>query len=105
MHTASSQQLVAVLKAKTESKRLQKVGIIFAVRDDPHLRKWRTEQVFRILRESRAVQTYVASDARIGQQFSTLFRKKAFSPVFLNGTRFLQIFLTEKKAVAKTSLP
>lgn len=42
-HTASSQQVVAVPKKNTESRRSQKVPVVFADRDDTLLREAGTE--------------------------------------------------------------
>lgn len=55
--TATSQQIVPVLKRNTESRSTQTFATIFAVTDDPLLRNARSEQMHHCLRASMAVQT------------------------------------------------
>lgn len=57
---ASLQQGLAVLKARTESERLQKFTTLYAATNDPHLREAGTEQAGQVLRASMAVHTYAA---------------------------------------------
>lgn len=77
--TAFSQQIVAVLEAKTERRRLQKFATLFAVTENRLFRRAGTEQVRQTLKESLAVQTDAAGDVRLAQWLSTLFRKKHLS--------------------------
>lgn len=60
--TASSQKIVAVLKAKTENRESQKTATLFVATDDPLLEKAGTEQIGQVLKASMAVQKYAADD-------------------------------------------
>lgn len=89
----SLQQVVLVLKKGMKSKRMRNCRTVFAVTDDSLLRRAWTEQAYRALRACRDVQTCAASGARVAQRCSTLVRKRAFSPIFLNESIFLQCVL------------
>lgn len=99
-----SQQVVAALKAKTESERLQKVGALFAATGDILLRGAGTEQVCQSSRASMPLQDYAAGDVRVTQCFLTLFREKNLSPFFLNGSSLLPSVITKEKAPTETCL-
>lgn len=76
--TASSQQIVVLLRTEAKSERLQTIAILFASTDDSFLRKAGVKQVSPIVRAFTAVQTYAASDARVAQLLFTLTSENAF---------------------------
>lgn len=97
--TTTSQQVVAVLKTRTERQKSLIFASIFADTDDYIL-----EQDHQVLRESTAVQIYAASDAGMGQHLSTLFRKQASLPFLLKRRTFFQSILAKKKALMMSRL-
>lgn len=82
------QPVGAVLKTKMESHRPEMFAILFAVMDDPLLRKAEREQVRQDLRAPMSEKKYAASDARVAEWLFTLvFGTDIFLP-FLNGRTF-----------------
>lgn len=73
--------------------------------DDFLLRKASREQVRHIVTTFMAVQFYAAGDVHVAQSFRILLREKDLSPLFLNGSPFMQSVLAKKKTAAKSSLP
>lgn len=103
--TASSLQVGAELKAKTENKRSQKFVTSYVATDDFLLGRAGTEQDRQASKAFTAVQTYAAHDARVSQWFSIRFRNKELSTLFLDGRTFLKSVLEQKKAAAWSSPP
>lgn len=93
-----------MLKMEAESGSKQKLGTIFAGKMHTLLREAKTEQIRKAQRASTVVQNYADSDACVAQWLCTLLREKFLSPIFLNGSFFLQSDITKKKTAAKTSL-
>lgn len=101
--TDSLQQFNTALKTKMESRIAQELATIFAAKNRPLLRGAGTELVGQTVRPPTAVQTFAASDARVAQMFSILFRQKVCFRIFLSGVTFLQSVLAQKKIALKTS--
>lgn len=76
--TASSQQIVAVLKAKMEKKRSQQFALLLAVTDDPLLHEASMKQIRQISRAFSAVQTHAVGNAPVAQTSFTRFRENNF---------------------------
>lgn len=87
--TPSSQQVVTVLKKVTECTGSHKFETIFAVKDDSPLHEVGSERDSHTLTASTAVGTYAAVDARGSQCSFTLFLKKVFFQLLVNGNTFL----------------
>lgn len=67
--TASLQQVAAVLKTKTDTRRLQKVGTMFAATDHALLCRTGMKQGCQVLRAFTVVKNTTVSDARVAQWF------------------------------------
>lgn len=103
--TASSEQVLAVLKIKTESRKSRKFAALCAATEELFLRKASTEQVRKILRAFMAVQSSAAVDASATQWLIILFREKDPFPLFSNRSTYLQSVQTETEVAAKSSPP
>lgn len=60
--TASSQQVVGVLRTISQGQKAESVVSIFVATDCPLLGRAGTEQVHKVLKASKTVQTFSASD-------------------------------------------
>lgn len=80
--TASSQQVAAVLKAKTKSRRSQRFETLFPGTEDSHLREAGKEQFHQILRACMTVQTCAAGDVHVAQWLFAKLREKDLSSLF-----------------------
>lgn len=102
--TAFSQRVVAVLKTKMRSPRAQSFAAIFAVTDDPLLRRARTKQVCQVVRTSMAVRPVQPVMCVSWESSQTVSKLDHFGCPF-EREHYSARRLAKKTAAAKTSPP